>query len=202
MDSLFRNLGSVLNDRIASVMLQKPANLYLSSFKVMNRFLFREVIKYTGPLPYIDAIIMRTTDNIGSVLLEHRRRTTGRSGYTFGKLIALWGNMVVSYSLFPLRIIGIIGIMLVLLGVAYAGYKAYDDVNTYGKLTHFETLMSANIFFRGLIMVAVNILGEYVGRIYLLMNKDPQFVIREKVSGPTAGMQWNKLRQLRGRDDG
>lgn len=202
-DSLFRNLGSIFNNKIATVILRKPAHLYLCSFKVMNLFLYREIIKYTGPLPYIDAIILRTTDNIGSVRLEHRPRTKGRSGYTFGKLIALWGNMVISYSLYPLRIIGILGAMLMFISVVYAGYKAYDDVNVYGKLSHFETLMSANLFFRGVVMTAVSVLGEYVGRIYLLLNRDPQFVIRERVSGAAVRIQTNNLREMQGvRDDG
>ncbi|HEY6009577.1 MAG TPA: glycosyltransferase family 2 protein, partial [Geobacteraceae bacterium] len=111
-DSVFRNLGSRFNDTMAQVILHKPADLYLSSFKIMNRFLVEEIVKYTGPDPYIDAIILRTTANIGKVEVRHDQRRHGRSGYTLGKLISLWGNMVVSFSLIPLRILGFIGLVM------------------------------------------------------------------------------------------
>src|SRR5262245_55295755 len=78
----FRNLGSVFADRIANLMLKKPRGLYLSSFKVMNRFVRREVIKYRGPFPYIDGLICRSTSNIGQIDVEHRPRGHGRSNYT------------------------------------------------------------------------------------------------------------------------
>jgi undecaprenyl-phosphate 4-deoxy-4-formamido-L-arabinose transferase len=178
-DSFFRNLGSRFNDRIASIILKKPSGLYLSSFKIINRFLVRELAKYNGPDPYIDGMILRTTDSIGKVEAIHRKRADGRSGYTLGKLVSLWGNMVISFSLVPLRLIGIAGLLLTVAGLIYGAHKAYDDYYTYGKLTDFETLISLNVFFRGLALLAISVLGEYVGRIYLSLKSDPQFVIRE-----------------------
>jgi len=178
-DNLFRNLGSRFNDKVANIILQKPAGLYLSSFKIINRFLVNEIVKHTGTDPYIDGIILRTTDNIGKVQVEHRRREYDKSNYTFVKLINLWGSMVVSFSMLPLRIIGITGFILILIGIFYGLYKAYDDFHTIGKLTEFETLMSANMVFRGVVLFAIGIVGEYIGRIFLSLTKDPQFVIRE-----------------------
>src|SRR5260370_11399999 len=62
--SWFRNLGSRFNDRIATLMLHKPKDLYLSSFKVMNRFLVNEIVKYRGPYPYTDALLYRLTRHL------------------------------------------------------------------------------------------------------------------------------------------
>jgi undecaprenyl-phosphate 4-deoxy-4-formamido-L-arabinose transferase len=196
-DGLFRNLGSAFNDRVATFILKKPVNLYLSSFKIMNRFLVKEIIKYNGSAPYIDAIVLRTTDSIGSLSLEHRHRPESKSGYTFIKLISLWGNMVVSYSLIPLRVIGIFGLLLMIFGIFYGVFKSYDDYNTYGRLTEFEVLMSAHLFFRGLGMTAVSILGEYVGRIYLFSNKDPQYVIRERIGSVNPSLQAARLEEYK-----
>jgi glycosyltransferase involved in cell wall biosynthesis len=200
-DSLFRRMGSAFNDRIATLLLKKPSDLYLSSFKIMNRFLVREITKHTGPDPYIDGIILRTTDNAGSLLLEHRSRTSGRSGYTLGKLVTLWGNMVVSFSLVPLRIIGIVGLLLVVASIGYGVYKAFDDLYTSGHLTDYEMLMTANLFFRGIVMLAVGILGEYVGRIYLLLNRDQQFVVRELVSAEKKQGQVKSLSTYKGNNE-
>lgn len=180
-DSIFRNFGSLFNDRMANLILHKPAGLYLSSFKAMNRFLVDEVVKYTGPDPYIDAIILRSTANIGRVEVRHDKRAHGSSGYTLGKLISLWGNMVVSYSLIPLRLLGIIGFVMTLLGI-YVGGMALLDYLLPGRVdpSEYETLTAVMTFARGFQLLAISVVGEYVGRIYLSLNADPQFVIREK----------------------
>jgi undecaprenyl-phosphate 4-deoxy-4-formamido-L-arabinose transferase len=180
-DSFLRNLGSLANDKMANLILRKPADLYLSSFKVMNSFLVSEIIKYHGPDPYIDAIILRSTDNIGKVQVRHDERKQGSSGYTIKKLISLWGNMVVSYSLIPLRIIGIIGLFLAVYGTIMGMDVLIDFlVPTAEDMTEVETLTAITSFFRGFQMLAISVVGEYVGRIYLSLNADPQFVIREK----------------------
>lgn len=182
-DHFFRNVGSRINDRMANFILKKPASLYLSSFKAMNRFLVDEVIKYTGPDPYVDAIILRSTNNISSILVRHDSRKHGKSGYTFMKLISLWGNMVVSYSLIPLRIIGIIGFVMTIFGVCMGTNTLLDYIFT-PKIdpTEYETLTSVLTFFRGFQLLAISVVGEYVGRIFLSLNSDPQFILREKLS--------------------
>ncbi len=182
-DSMLRNMGSMVNDRMANIILHKPADLYLSSFKIMNRFLVSEIIRYTGPDPYIDAIILRSTANIGRLSVRHDERMHGRSGYTFTKLVSLWGNMVVSYSLIPLRIIGILGTVLAVYGVYMGADVVFDAfIPSYGELTDLETLTSVTAFFRGVQMLAISVVGEYIGRIYLALSRDPQFVVRERLS--------------------
>ncbi|MBT0665304.1 glycosyltransferase family 2 protein [Geobacter pelophilus] len=182
-DHLFRNIGSKINDKMANVILSKPAGLYLSSFKAINRFLVNEIVKYTGPDPYIDAIILRSTRSIGSIEVRHDLRKQGRSGYTFMKLVSLWGNMVVSYSLIPLRILGLFGFIMTLIGIYFGANTLIDYIfPSIDDPTEFETLMSVTAFFRGFQLLAISVVGEYVGRVYLSLNSDPQFIVREKFS--------------------
>src|SRR5208337_2246391 len=91
--TIFRNLGSWFNDVMATALMRKPKNLYLSSFKVVARPIIDEILKYKGPFPYIDGLILRATSSISSVYVEHSAREEGRSNYTLGKLVALWLNM-------------------------------------------------------------------------------------------------------------
>lgn len=182
-DSLFRNLGSYLNGSMARVVLNKPANLYLSSFKAMNRFLVNEVIVYKTPHPYLDAIILRITNNIGTVVARHDRRREGRSGYTLKKLAALWGDMIVSYSLIPLRLLAVTGFILTMLGMySVADLFVRDMLPHMIEASEIEELTSVTLFFRGFQLLATGILGEYVGRIYLKLNQEPQFIIRELIT--------------------
>ncbi|OGU39000.1 MAG: glycosyl transferase family 2, partial [Ignavibacteria bacterium GWA2_36_19] len=97
-----RNLGSKFNDKVANVMLKKPKDLYLSSFKLISKFLVKEIIKYDLPFPYIDGLILRTTNNIGKIQVHHQERNVGKSGYTLTKLVSLWLNMFTNFSILPL----------------------------------------------------------------------------------------------------
>jgi len=185
-DGFFRNLGSYLNGSMARVILDKPANLYLSSFKAMNRFLVNEVITYKNPRPYLDAIILRITRSISTIEVRHDQRRAGSSGYTFKKLVALWGDMLVSYSLIPLRIVAILGIILTLLACYSMAEMLVQNLNpSLLDPSDLEELTSVSLFFRGFQLFATGIVGEYVGRIYLKLNQEPQYIIREKFSGLT-----------------
>ena len=109
--SRFRNLGSSFNDKVANTMLQKPKDLYLSSFKVINRFTINNIISYKLPFPYIDGLILRTTRHIGKIKVEHASREIGKSNYTLKKLVSLWYNMFINFSILPLRIMIAVGFL-------------------------------------------------------------------------------------------
>lgn len=177
--TFFRNLGSRIHNWAATRALGKPKDLYLSSFKVMSRFLVDQVVRYAGPTPYIDAIILRSTRNISVVTSRHAPREEGESGYTFAKLFAVWGNMVITFSMYPLRLLAIVGLVMALAGVAHAIYiLAGIFVPTMSAPDSYERLTAVIWFFRGLTLLAISILGEYVGRIYMHLNRTPQFIVR------------------------
>jgi glycosyltransferase involved in cell wall biosynthesis len=178
-DSFLRNMGSRFHNRVATWLLKKPANLYLSSFKIMNRFVVNEIVQYDGPDPYIDGIILRSTQNIGQISVRHELRLSGRSGYTFGKLFSLWGSMVVSFSLYPLRLIGLIGLVLIVIGGYYGIDTIREIVSPIEEPTDVKQLASIMTLYRGMQLLALSIVGEYVGRIYKSVNKDPQYIVRE-----------------------
>jgi len=180
-DGFLRNSGSALHNKIATIVLKKPPNLYLSSFKIINRFLIDEIRKYTAAAPYIDGIILRSTNNIGTAEVKHETRQHGASGYTLKKLFALGGNMVVNYSMYPLRMIGVFGLVMTVIGLGHAIHTVAAIVSPFEEPTEYETLTAVISFFRGFQLLAISIVGEYVGRIYLSLNKDPQFIVRELV---------------------
>jgi undecaprenyl-phosphate 4-deoxy-4-formamido-L-arabinose transferase len=178
-DGLFRNVGSRFNDTVANIVLRKPRGLYLSSFKVINRFLLDEIIKFSGPDPYIDGIILRTTANIGKVEVEHGRRPYGRSNYSLGKLVALWRNSVVNFSLLPLRLVGLMGILMLAGWFVYGFYILSERVLNPDRSYEYAVLLSVRFLLSGIALLAISLVGEYVGRIFLFLNREPQYVVRE-----------------------
>lgn len=175
----FRNIGSKFNDLVANILLQKPKDLYLSSFKCLSRFTVREIIKYVGPFPYIDGLAFRVTRNIGKVLVKHEKRESGRSSYTFKKMVHLWLNMFVNFSIVPLRISAWLGFIFSFIGVVIICFTLYE------KLVHPEipigwpSLIVVIMTFSGAQLLILGIFGEYLGRLFLMDNKTPQYIIRD-----------------------
>jgi glycosyltransferase involved in cell wall biosynthesis len=178
--SFFRNLGSHINDKVANVMLKKPKDLYLSSFKVLNRFIVDEIIKYELPYPYIDGLILRTTDKIAKIEVEHHRRETGRSGYTLIKLFRLWLNMFTSFSILPLRVSVIIGMLIALLGAIFGVSIIIEKLSNPDLPVGYASTIVVVLIFAGIQLASLGVIGEYVGRIFLSLNKKPQYTIRKQ----------------------
>jgi len=178
--SILRNLGSKFNDKVANAMLKKPKDLYLSSFKVINRFLIKEIIKYDLPFPYIDGLILRTTNNIGKILVHHQKRNVGKSGYSLTKLISLWLNMFTNFSILPLRASTIIGFIFALLGLILGVYTFIEKISNPNLPVGFASLAVSIFIFAGVQLISLGIMGEYIGRIFLSQNKKPQFTIKKK----------------------
>ena len=177
--SFFRNLGSRFNDMVATVMLQKPRDLYLSSFKAVNRFLVREIIAYRLPFSYIDGLVLRTTSKIGTVEVEHNERTQGRSGYTLKKLVSLWLNMFTNFSILPLRVATGIGFAFAGLGFLLGIEMIVEKIVNPSMPVGYAFLLFIVTVFAGTQLVAIGMVGEYIGRIFLQQNGKPQFTIRK-----------------------
>lgn len=86
------------------------------------------MIKYRGPYPYIDGLILRSTRRISRVLVRHDARADGKSGYTLRKLVSLYMNMFVNFSVLPLRVASVLGLAVSALGVLLAFVFAIEKI--------------------------------------------------------------------------
>ena len=183
----FRNWGSHVNELMTRIMLGKPKDLYVSSYFAARRFVVDEMIKYEYPYPYVIGLVLRTTKNIVNVEVNHRDRMEGTSGYTLGKLLGLWFNGFTAFSVKPLRIATVTGAGCAFLGFAYGIYTIIKKIfiNPPGLVTGFSALMSVLVFMGGMLMLMLGLVGEYMGRMYISMNRSPQYVVREIVNCET-----------------
>ena len=179
-----RNFVSIINGWFAAFLLGKPAGLYLSSFKIMNAFTVKAITAYEGPFSYVDGLILRSTDSIGQVVCEHATRKASHSNYTWWKLFLLWLNMFTGFSVAPLRLASLTGFVLSLTGLALSVLfiisKCTGGVFIINQIpTGWASLIVCVTFFSGFQLLVLGILGEYLGRLFLTVNRMPQFVIRD-----------------------
>lgn len=180
--SWFRNFGSRVNEWMAKVMLGKPKSLFVSSYFAVKRFVAEDMIRYENSYPYVIGLVLRATKHIANVNVNHRERESGKSGYTLKKLLGLWLNGFTAFSVKPLRIATAIGAFSALCGFLYGLYTIIKRFVRPDVPLGFSSMMAALVFFGGMIMLLLGLIGEYIGRIYISMNNSPQYVVRETIN--------------------
>ena len=176
--ALWKKIGSWVNDVSASLLLDKPRGLYLSSFKAIRREIAVEVIKYDGPYAYVDGLILDVTGSITAIDIEHQKRAAGKGNYDLRRSISLWLKVATSFSVFPLRTISVLGASIGLLSLALIGYVVVSKLRDPTIAAGWTSLVATILFVGGVQLVGLGMLGEYLGRVYLKLNRKPQFVVR------------------------
>lgn len=175
--SLSRNLGSRLVNWLTSYLLNKPKDLYLSSFKLIRQEVVQEIIKYHGPYPYIDGLIFRITRNIGTVQVAHQKREEGASNYTFNKLVSLFLNILFCYSSLPIRLFVPIGVGLFSLGFLLLLFLSIQWIIGPDP-KGWQVVTATIIFIGGIQCMLLSVLGEYIGKSFMAQSGQPQYVIK------------------------
>lgn len=176
----FRNLGSKLNHWSVRILIGKPKELKTSSYCVMRKFVKDSIITYTSPHSYLQGLVLRTTKNIGSVPIKHFSREIGTSNYTFKSLLKLW-SCILGFSIVPLRISTYLGYLFAALGIVGAVLVFIQKIIHPNMAIGWPSLMAVVCFFAGLNLLFLGLVGEYIGRMFLGINRQPQFVVREIV---------------------
>lgn len=174
----FRNFGSSVNEMMTRLLIGKPKDLYVSSYFAAMPFLVREIVRYSNPYPYVIGLVLRTTNKIANVDIVHRERSDGRSGYTFSKLLRLWFNGFTAFSVKPLRVATFVGCLLSLFGMIYIVYIIVNRFLSPDVPLGWSSLMAVFLLVGGSILFMLGIVGEYIGRIYISLNKSPQYVVK------------------------
>ncbi len=171
--------GSRLNDLVASYLMKKPKGLYLSPFRAMTADIRDDILRYQGPYVYVDGLILSVTRNIGTVDVDHHERYAGDSGYSLRKSISLWLKMATNFSILPLRITSFVGLCFAGLGFVLALVLIIQKLTLDRMPIGWSSLIVTVLIVGGVQLLALGMLGEYLGRVLLILNSRPQYVVGE-----------------------
>lgn len=180
--SKFRNLGTALTRKMTIWLIGWPKNISNTSYYVSKRFVIDEVCRYPNPYAFMSGLIMRATRRIANVEIEHHDRIEGHSGYTLKKLVGLLMNGFTAFSVKPLRISTFLGAFTAIAGFIYAIITFIRKLINPSVLAGYSSIMCVLLIIGGVIMMMLGLIGEYIGRIYISLNKAPQFVIRNTIN--------------------
>ncbi len=179
--SKFKNFGSKVNSFMAEKAIGKPKDIYLSSFFIMKRFVADEIKKYDNIYSYLPGLVLRSTKSIANADVVHKKREIGESNYSIRKLVTLWVNGLTSFSISPLRIAIYVGFFEAVVGLVYALIVIVQKIVDTNVSVGWTSLIATILIVGGTTQIMIGFVGEYIGRIYMSINKSPQFVIREVI---------------------
>jgi polyisoprenyl-phosphate glycosyltransferase len=183
----WKNLGSWFNGKVAEVVIGKPPEIDLSPYKIILAEVVATLIEYRGAYPYIDGLLFRTTANIAQITVQHHPRYRGESNYTFWKSVSVWARLATNFSVVPLRIATVLGVAVAgggfCLAAGFLVYRLGDpDIGT--SAIGWASLIVSILVLGGFQLMTLGMLGEYVGRTHLNVNRGPQYVIRDRITHP------------------
>lgn len=176
--TLFREFGSHANYKMAEYLAGKPKGLHTNGFYIMRKFVCDEIIHYNNNYPYIFGIIFSITNRVGNVDISHRERLHGKSGHNLRKLLSLWLNGFLSFSIKPLRISSLIGFISSGAALVATIWITISRLMNPDSPLGYASTMVTILFFAGVQLISIGLLGEYLGRLYISSSNLPKAVIR------------------------
>jgi len=119
------------------------------------------------------------TNRIARLTVVHQPRVEGRSSYTLRKLLRLAATVCFDFSIMPLRIAGVLGIALCLLGLVMFAIVLVEAFTSGRVQPGWGSLMAVITIFSGAQLLMLGIIGEYVGRAFLTVSGKPQSLVRQ-----------------------
>lgn len=181
-ENAFRRFGSKVNNKMTEIMLGKPSNIRVNSFFVMRKFVRDAFVEYSNNYPYLYGIIFGITKNVANVEVQHRERTNGKSNYTFKKLLGLWMNGFLNFSVQPLRMAIHLGALITAVSFLVIIVLIIQRILFDTKSVGWTSLMITIIFFSGIQLIGIGILGEYIGRLYISNSGLPRSTVRDTIN--------------------
>lgn len=184
----FRNLGSRFNTACNHYFFGQPKELVANSYYACRRFVVDSALAYPNPFPYVTGLLLQSVGSYANVPIHHRARLEGSSGYSLKKLIGLWLNGVTAFSIKPLRFASYVGWITAIVGILSALATVVSKLCNPNMQAGWASTISVMLFLGGFIIALIGVLGEYIGRIYLSINRQPQFVVRSVTRGSDAAV--------------
>lgn len=175
----WRNLGSRLVNFFYRLVFR--SNRTTTSFRIMRRQIVESILTYDLNFTYIDGLLAWNTQRIGEVVVEHHPRSAGRSGYSGSKLFVLALNLFTNFSLLPLQVASGLGLLVACGGFLCAFYYLVRYLVVGINVPGYASIIITVLVLGGVQLLSLGILGEYLGRLHLNVNRKPQYVERQVI---------------------
>jgi polyisoprenyl-phosphate glycosyltransferase len=181
VDPFFKRLTAEWFYRVARF-LGVPGPMNAGDYRLISRRVKETLKEYPESNLYLRGLIPSMRFPTGHVYYERKARAAGASGYTLSKLLALAADGITSFSIKPLRLIGLVGVVLLLVSVLLIAYVLFLRIVNGIPLEGWTSLFTALLFFQSINLIFFSVLGEYVGKAYMEAKRRPRYVIDRRLN--------------------
>lgn len=182
-DDLWRSIASRMMNRLR----ERITRIRMTDQGCMLRAYSRSIIDAINSAreinTFIPALAYTFASNPTEIEVEHEERTAGESKYSLYSLIRLNFDLMTGFSVVPLQVFSLFGILISLLSTLFVVYLAIRRLIVGPEAEGVFTLFGIVFFFIGIILFGIGILGEYVGRIYQEVRHRPRYLIEAILEG-------------------
>jgi undecaprenyl-phosphate 4-deoxy-4-formamido-L-arabinose transferase len=177
-DTFFRKTASLL----VNIATRRMTGMRMTDYGCMLRAYHRNVINNINRCQesstFIPALAQTFASSPSEVEVAHAERIEGESKYSLYKLIRLNFDLMTGFSVVPLQLFALFGILTALFSVAFAIFLMVRRFIVGAEVEGVFTLFAILFFFIGITIFGIGIVGEYVGRIYQEVRRRPRYVVR------------------------
>ncbi|MFA6582996.1 MAG: glycosyltransferase [Elusimicrobiaceae bacterium] len=178
-DNILRKIPSRILNSLSAYLFGVKLKDYGCMLRAYKREVVDQLVKCPEVNTYIPALANSFAKRVTEVPVAHAARTKGESKYNIVKLLRLNFDLMTGFSLLPIQLVGFAGIAVAVTGLAFAVFLFARRLIIGPEAEGVFTLLAVLFFFVGIQILALGIVGEYVGRIYMEVRRRPRFVIRQ-----------------------
>ena len=145
--------------------------------RAYRRTVVRRVLRYGDRSLFIPALATMLARRVAEVPVAHEPRRFGRSRYSMLRLMRLGFDWLTGFSMVPIQIVSLAGFVTTVGGFVFGLVLLGGGVSIQPDLAPVFALFAVLFVLVGVALVAIGLVGEYVGRIYLEVRRRPRFVI-------------------------
>jgi len=177
-DPLFRRAASRAINQLTSFAVGVQMNDYGCMLRAYRRGIVAQIIECDERSAFIPALANSLAKDTAEIEVTHSDRLSGHSKYTLLKLMRLSFDLITGFSLLPIQLMSLAGIIVAIAGVGFGAFLLIRRFFVGPEVEGVFTLMAILFVFIGILILAVGVVGEYVGRIYLEVRRRPTYRIR------------------------
>ncbi len=183
-DTFFKKITAYLFYRLINLLSDIPIPNDIGDYRLLDGKVVNLLNKLPEKSKFLRGLVAWGGYKSDFVLFSRDKRLHGKTHYPLSKMINFALDGITSFSIKPLKILALIGFITAFVGfsgITYAICLRIFFPNQYW-VTGWATIFVSIMFFGGLQIFSIGILGEYLGKIFKEVQNRPQFILKEKVN--------------------
>lgn len=181
-DSVFKKYSALMFYRLMEIMGVKIIYNH-ADYRLLSARAIKSLLNFSEVNLFLRGIVPLLGFKTDVVEYDRLERFAGESKYPLKKMLSFAWNGITSFSVMPLRLVSVLGVMFFLLSIIFGCYALFVKLFTDGVVYGWASTIIPLCFFSGIQLLSLGVIGEYIGKIYTESKRRPRYFI-EAITNP------------------